>query len=355
MFFSPNNKDLFDKYKQQTYRLAFPLGVAVTILYSAIIVEAGTLRFYLGLCMAFLLAVLSILVWRGARFLAFIELLFYFVVVAFFFLLTHLALMELIESQELTPERLSDYINSLGLWLVVFMVGGFLTLPKKLARALIATIFLGAALMGFANLWYLSSVGQLSTSYIFRWINPLSGLAISILLIQRMGVLQQNQAATDALTGLLNRRALYQILEREMERSARYGKTFSIILFDVDKFKEVNDTYGHFAGDHVLRGIADLMRRAIRQTDSISRWGGEEFLIVLPETETQAAMMFAERILKLMHSTRFGRVSNVTASFGVAVYAPELTLEELLHRADHAMYQAKQNGRNQVAVSHLEK
>jgi diguanylate cyclase (GGDEF)-like protein len=187
--------------------------------------------------------------------------------------------------------------------------------------------------------------------YLFHWVNPLAALTVTILLIQRMGVLQKNQAASDPLTGLLNRRAMYRNLEQELERSDRYKKVFSIIIFDVDNFKAVNDSYGHFGGDHVLRGISDLMRRAIRQTDSISRWGGEEFLIILPETDLASAQVFAERVLNLMRKAQFGRVKGVTASFGVAAFAPGLMLEEMLHLADHAMYKAKQNGRNQVVVS----
>ncbi len=350
MFFSINNKDLFDKYKQQTYRLVFPLGVAITSLYTIVITKEGSLHYYMGICMAIFLSALSALIWRGVHFLAVVELLFYFMIVTFFFLLTNESLSELINDGKFEYQRLSDYINSLGLWLVVFMVSGFLTLPKDKSIFLTIYIFGGMAFMGLDNLAYLASVGRLDNSYLFRWINPLSGLAIAIVLIQRMGMLQQKQAATDSLTGLLNRRALYQIFDAEMERSARYNKTFSVILFDVDKFKDINDVYGHFVGDHVLRGIADLIRRAIRQTDSLGRWGGEEFLLLLPETDIQSAKAFAERIKLLLCSAKFGKVENVTASFGVASYLPESSLEEILHRADRAMYQAKESGRNQVAV-----
>jgi diguanylate cyclase (GGDEF)-like protein len=207
------------------------------------------------------------------------------------------------------------------------------------------------AVLGGINIFYLISTDQVDAVYLFHWVNPLAALTVTILLIQRMGVLQKNQAASDPLTGLLNRRAMYRNLEQELERSDRYKKVFSIIIFDVDNFKAVNDSYGHFGGDHVLRGISDLMRRAIRQTDSISRWGGEEFLIILPETDLASAQVFAERVLNLMRKAQFGRVKGVTASFGVAAFAPGLMLEEMLHLADHAMYKAKQNGRNQVVVS----
>jgi diguanylate cyclase (GGDEF)-like protein len=351
VFSSANDNDLFNAYKQQTYRLAFPFGVIITIFYVIVQAEAGSLRFYFGIGMAVVLFLLSILVWWKSSFLAVIELVFYFTMVSHFFLLTHWALEALVQRGAFTPETLADSVNSLGMWLSVFMLGGFLTLKTSQARILLAYIFLGVAVLGGINIFYLISTDQVDAVYLFHWVNPLAALTVTILLIQRMGVLQKNQAASDPLTGLLNRRAMYRNLEQELERSDRYKKVFSIIIFDVDNFKAVNDSYGHFGGDHVLRGISDLMRRAIRQTDSISRWGGEEFLIILPETDLASAQVFAERVLNLMRKAQFGRVKGVTASFGVAAFAPGLMLEEMLHLADHAMYKAKQNGRNQVVVS----
>jgi diguanylate cyclase (GGDEF)-like protein len=349
--FSPsNNNDLFTKYKQQTYRLAFPFGVIITAFYVVVLADAASLQFYLGIGMAIVLFILSVLVWRENRFLNVIELIFYFMAVSLFFVLTYLSIETLIGRNNLSPETLSDNLNSLGMWLIVFMLGGFLTLKNTHARLLLIYIFSGMALLGVVNILFLVSSNQLNASFLFRWVNPLAALLIAILLIQRMGVLQQNQASTDALTGLLNRRALYRILEREMERSNRYKKVFSLILFDLDNFKQINDTHGHLSGDHALRGVSDLVRKSIRQTDSMGRWGGEEFLLILPETDAEAAGMFAERMRKLMAEYQFGKVENVTASFGVTSYRVEQTLEEMLHAADHAMYQAKRNGRNQVAV-----
>jgi diguanylate cyclase (GGDEF)-like protein len=355
VFSSSNNNDMFNKYKQQTYRLAFPFGVIITILYVIVQASAGSIQFYFGIGMAVVLFLLSILVWHKAGVLSAIELVFYFTGVSYFFLMTYWDIESLIAQGLLMPETLADSVNSLGMWLVVFMVSGFLTLKSAHARLLMTYMIFGGAVLAGINILHLISTNQLSALYLFRWINPLAALMITILLIQRMGVLQQNQADTDSLTGLLNRRAMVRILEQELERSTRYKKTFSIIIFDVDNFKDVNDTFGHFVGDHVLRGISDLMRRAIRQTDSISRWGGEEFLISLPETELESAKAFAERALTLMRQAQIGRVTNVTASFGVAAFASGLTLDALLHRADYAMYQAKQNGRNQVAVYSTER
>ena len=345
-----DNQDLFSKYKQQTYRLALPFGVLITILYVLIATEVNTVRFYLGIAMGITLTVLSILSWREIRFLTIIEWVFYYVVVTFFFLLTQLAIGDSIKTGHLVPELLSDQVNSLTMWLIVFMVAGFLTLKTKQSSRLILYSVAGLVILGLNNIWNLFSAGQLTTLYIFRWINPLASLLIATLLIQRMGVLQQKNASTDPLTGLLNRRATYQVLSREMDRSRRYKKIFSIILLDVDHFKRINDTFGHMTGDEVLVGLSRLIENAIRHADSIGRWGGEEFLLLLPETQGAAAKTLAERVCRLIRESRFGKVDHVTASFGVSTYRGDWGLEELIHHADLAMYQAKNKGRDQVSM-----
>lgn len=350
MFSSSNNNDLFSKYKQQTYRLAFPFGVVITIFYVIVQADAGSLRFYFGIGMAVILFLLSILVWRNPSFLNAIELVFYFSVVSHFFLLTYWAIDSLVDRNALTPEVLADHVNSLGMWLVVFMVGGFLTLKITHARILLAYIFSGVVVLGSINIYFLMSINQLKAAYLFQWVNPLAALMIAILLIQRMGVLQQNQASTDSLTGLLNRRAMYRILERELERSARYRKTFSIIIFDLDNFKTINDTFGHMMGDQVLKELSSRIGKTIRQSDNLGRWGGEEFLLVLPETDGESARVFAERIRQMLKTSQFGKVVNVTASFGVTAFREGNGLEEMLHSADSAMYQSKQNGRDGVTL-----
>jgi diguanylate cyclase (GGDEF)-like protein len=350
MLSSPADNDLFNKYKQQTYRLAFPFGVLISILYVITATEVNSARFYLGISMGITLTVLSFLVWRGNRFLNIIERIYYFAVVTYFLLLTQLALSEAISSRSLVPTVLSDQVNSLAMWLIVFMVAGFLTLETSQSSRLILYIVFGLVILGLNNIWFLFSTNQLTSIYIFHWINPFASLLVATLLIQRMGVLQQKNASTDPLTGLLNRRTSYQVLSREMERSLRYKKTFSIILLDVDHFKIINDTFGHMTGDEVLKSLSRLIASAIRQVDSIGRWGGEEFLLVLPETDGAAAKLSADRICNLIRESQFGKVEHVTASFGVSTFQSSWGLDELIHRADLAMYQAKQSGRDQVSV-----
>ncbi|MDB4976468.1 MAG: diguanylate cyclase with and sensor [Myxococcaceae bacterium] len=155
-------------------------------------------------------------------------------------------------------------------------------------------------------------------------------------------------ASTDHLTGLLNRRAGEDKLQRELVRSRRYERELSCVLLDIDFFKRINDTYGHATGDHVLRNMARLLSERIRGSDAAARWGGEEFLLVLPETGLTGAYELAEALRKLVASTSFDLPIGVTISLGVAQVGPDETPEHVVARADELLYAAKRNGRNQV-------
>jgi diguanylate cyclase (GGDEF)-like protein len=164
---------------------------------------------------------------------------------------------------------------------------------------------------------------------------------------------EKNQAleilsVTDRLTGLANRRKLEAALQSEILRARRYGKIFSVILLDVDHFKVVNDTYGHQTGDTVLVQLANLLTKNARETDIVGRWGGEEFLIICPETTLTLVSALAERYRLEMERHDFGQVGRTTASFGVAACQEGDDLQGLLQRADEALYRAKESGRNRV-------
>lgn len=156
----------------------------------------------------------------------------------------------------------------------------------------------------------------------------------------------KKQALTDFLTSLPNRRCLNEFLEREFELSKRYGTIFSVFILDIDFFKNINDTYGHIFGDKVLQEIANIMLKHIRNTDMIGRFGGEEFLAVLPYTEIQGAIITAENFRQEIEEFDFG--CKVTASFGVTSYVEGDDIKSLLKRADEALYSAKKRGRNNV-------
>lgn len=160
----------------------------------------------------------------------------------------------------------------------------------------------------------------------------------------------RSQATTDVLTGLNNRLKFNQSLAAEMARAARYRTPLSLTLFDVDHFKEVNDSYGHNVGDKVLRQFAAVVTENSRNTDILARWGGEEFVMMLPGN-AEAAVRAAEKLRAAVAQTAFDIEAAITCSFGVAEYADGDTPESFVARADRALYQAKLKGRNRVEVS----
>jgi len=159
----------------------------------------------------------------------------------------------------------------------------------------------------------------------------------------------ESAASHDSLTGLFNRREMNRILKTESLRSQRYKRPFSLIMCDIDHFKKINDVYGHKFGDTVLQMIADVLVKTTRSQDFISRWGGEEFIILLPETELNGALVAAERLRSRIaeESIIFGKEEvSVTMSFGVGEFDPGFSIEENIEKADKAMYVAKRSNRN---------
>ena len=158
-------------------------------------------------------------------------------------------------------------------------------------------------------------------------------------------------AITDPLTSLFNRRYFESVIEKELKAWKRYDQPLTCLMIDVDHFKRINDLYGHEAGDSVLRGIAELLKSHLREVDTAARWGGEEFIILLPRTEKHNAFEPASRILKAISDSRFELVPNerVTVSIGVACADRGTdTAAELIRVADSALYAAKEKGRNRI-------
>lgn len=155
-------------------------------------------------------------------------------------------------------------------------------------------------------------------------------------------------ATTDLLTGCHNRGYLHRVLELEVDRSRRYGAPLSLIMYDLDNFKRINDSRGHDVGDQVLAGTANAVREAIRRTDVLARWGGEEFMVLCPDTSAADAMVLAERLLQALRECPTPVAGGVTASVGVVTLRPVEGTDALLKRADDLMYRAKQSGRDRV-------
>lgn len=178
----------------------------------------------------------------------------------------------------------------------------------------------------------------------------LMSLGVILMVSERLRQEFEQLASHDGLTGALTRRAAEDALRHEFERWQRYGQPFAVLLFDIDHFKHVNDSYGHQAGDRVLIEVVSLANQSLRSTDRLGRYGGEEFLVVLPETRLDAAIQAAERIRRAVD----GRVHTrerpaCSVSVGVAAMGDGETVEALLARVDAALYRAKAAGRNRVA------
>jgi len=158
----------------------------------------------------------------------------------------------------------------------------------------------------------------------------------------------------DGLTQIANKRYLLDHLEKEFSRCRRYNRNLSIVMFDIDHFKQVNDQYGHLTGDYVLKELADLLRDRIRKEELFSRYGGEEFVVVLPESDGDVAAVFADILRKKVEECLFefeGQRIHVTISLGVAGMTPVVKdVTDLIGKADEALYKAKNGGRNRVVT-----
>ena len=161
-------------------------------------------------------------------------------------------------------------------------------------------------------------------------------------------------AATDSLTELFNRRYCENILEKAFNLTFRYQTPNSFLMIDIDKFKEVNDLFGHQAGDVCLKEIANIIRNCVRNVDTVGRWGGEEFIVLLPQTQKEAAMPPASRILKAISNSKYSSYPDrITVSIGIAsIPEPSIdSVEKLINAADHAMYEAKVKGGNRIELA----
>jgi len=155
----------------------------------------------------------------------------------------------------------------------------------------------------------------------------------------------------DYLTKLYNRRKTHETIESEIVRSKRYNSPFSLILLDIDDFKNINDSYGHNIGDGVLVRFSSIIRQTIRETDIAGRWGGEEFLVICPETTVDGASSLAEKLRSSIENSVFKGTAKITTSIGVTGTHHGDSVNRIINRADKALYSAKQAGKNRVTVN----
>ena len=246
-----------------------------------------------------------------------------------------------------------SYIFLPELYLIViwtFSISGL-----RLAYASISTsiIFI---IVCFASYYFLSDKAFLLLHFLWLFSAFSFGL-LNAFLIEKSNAqtfLKQHKlehmATTDKLTGLYNRSKIESIINDEMDRAMRYKRTVSVIVVDIDHFKSVNDSYGHHVGDHVLKEFSLILKNGIRKVDDVGRWGGEEFIIILPETNINEAEKVAEQIRIKVESYLFSVIKQKTGSFGVSEYIYGDSVQSIIIRADKALYKAKENGRNQTQI-----
>ena len=223
-----------------------------------------------------------------------------------------------------------------------------LTLCVSLPHA-VATVGSTDPFEGFQSLgqFYISSASFIAVLYFFSKMKE--RLRETQAVADQMSLLAQ----TDALTNIPNRRAMEALLEQEVQRASRYELPLSLIIFDLDYFKQLNDTLGHDAGDEVLVKVARMVESCLRGSDRFGRWGGEEFTIVTTETSFDSACQLADRIRKTIEDHEFEKDYRLSASFGVATHCPGDNSAALFKKADVALYRAKALGRNRVEAEHL--
>lgn len=234
--------------------------------------------------------------------------------------------------------------------LIVAMMGLF---PLTLLSG--CTIISLILLPSVALEYYLGSLFTLESLNKLWLFGMFAGISLWLQLGQLLMLLKLYRESTlDPLTGLINRRVLIRRLEHEQLHVKRNSHTFSILMFDLDRFKRINDTHGHQAGDQVLKVVANLLKKQVRKTDIIARFGGEEFIAVLPGYTSVEATIVAERIRKAINKViirlNSGVELQVSTSIGVSEYEPWEDIEQTLRRVDDALYNAKSAGRDQVTT-----
>jgi len=214
----------------------------------------------------------------------------------------------------------------------------------------------------FANAAILATVGfvafqELEVSVALRALITLAVVSVFLVMAVRIIDSQQQEleevAMTDSLTGLLNRNLLVPTLQQARSRAKRTNEPACLLILDIDYFKDINDTFGHIAGDEVLRGVAEQIRERLRESDQVFRVGGEEFAIVLPDTDAEPGHHVAQMLRSAIAGHRFIEDHPVTASVGIAQLSKTDDPQTWLHRADRCLYDAKRKGRNQVVADRL--
>jgi diguanylate cyclase (GGDEF)-like protein len=242
------------------------------------------------------------------------------------------------ETANIVPRYLAIVVSFTLIGMTIFeLVKLFVRAYINVWEALLLTTLFSAALSGFATYFALHRFTILNQR-LTREIEIRKKLERELIIA----------ATVDKLTQIYNRRKLEEIIQAEIERAKRYNSPLSLIMIDLDDFKMVNDTHGHQTGDNILKAVAGILKTNIRTTDAAGRWGGEEFMIVVPATALDNARGLAEKIRHIIASHRFDQACAITISLGLAQMFLGDSFDTFINRADDALYRAKNRGKNRV-------
>ena len=250
-----------------------------------------------------------------------------------------------------SPDAMRGVI--LMVYILIFMFGTFRLKLKEFFALVAVTVVLYGGAMGLLYHSHPEAVDpRLEIMRTFALLMALSWMSIIGNYIANLRIRIKRMASHDDLTNVYNRREAFELLAREKSFSDRSGIPFSVCMIDLDNFKQINDTYGHLAGDTVLRTVAGVFKENVRSEDYVARYGGEEFVVVFVNFECRSGKEnCVQRLLAVTEALRFPEISEslrVTASLGVTAYRPMETIDTLISRADKALYDAKAKGKNRV-------
>lgn len=348
-----------DGRRRRVYAALLPAASVAAAAASALCLRSELVpRFYGGLLVVLFaaLALLSLLSWGSRAPQRALEVTTLLVAVVFLALLVWFDLY-------VDPLRAAhgDGAYTLMVWLPLLYVLVFLSFePRRALRYAAGVLLLVVALTlphalatwgqpGLAEGMLLPLQVYVASVFVLWALYAFATLQTRLQRVEATAEAMRELANTDALTGLANRRRGEETLQRELRRALRYQRPLAVLLLDLDDFKRVNDELGHPAGDEALLALAERLRRMLRTSDTVARWGGEEFLILTPETDLEAAVGLAEVIRGYVRDTPLVRDRTVTASLGVAALRPGDRAVTLLQRADEALYRAKAAGKDRVA------
>jgi diguanylate cyclase (GGDEF)-like protein len=345
------DNNTISKYKRNAYLLLIPMIFMAFLIVSIILFQAKDLNLlniftFSSLCIGFLVC-FFLLVYKKVSL--------YKVEILVCLLAGSVSLLRTYDSILIDLGRDGDmHLGTFSYWMPLIYLLFFLTFRGKTALFFSISNFVLSFLPGIYHIYYSDLVSSTTIGTLIQFYLSVIGVIICLFFMQRMleyfiqAEIINKESTTDYLTNIYNRRKMDMLLFEMLKKATDGGTSISAILFDVDYFKKINDTYGHDIGDMVLQELSSLIRNSLPHNANFGRWGGEEFLIITSNPTPQYGYDLAERIRMAIKNHHFKEVNQLTCSFGVANSTRICLPHDLIKRADDAMYEAKQKGRNQV-------